>query len=1021
MNYSKTLSKKYQLVVLLTILISLCMAFSLYGQEFQQSNNMRKSLDFMFEHLDRNSVPTGLLRDFAVEYEDLDLFSGEVALENDNIGNLVRYANLLKTIRSSALHEDPIKDFETFLKRTKITDKRGELNLSIMVYKYARIKANALTDGLIRYENGQVYNTGKDESPYQIDYAMAGCCLNPSISQTNVTFVLPSAFLLINCDIRSIEIDYGTGYRSIMADKSLSANLSNGLNKIVIRTTLKDGRILYAHTIVQVEESISQISTRAIIPYDSLVCEESVTIKGRSYRGISTSAEISIDFAPGRNTLRKPFIIVEGFDPRTSEENPQGEWSFESPHIKRMSQIVRLNRYYDYDIVYVDWVNSEDYIQANAYALIDVIEWVNSRKVAAGSVEPNVIIGHSMGGVIARYALKTMENQGLKHKVSTYISYDAPHLGAHVPVGVLYSFHGIMSFLEGHNVIDFLLATLANADELIKKGKSIAYSTAAQQMLVYSIDPTGAFNNQEHIDWQNELKSLGFPKGDLGTSFQMLAVSNGDYNHAIVPAHYLNTDFTGGENFLSALLPGLACTVIGVGLNDIVAGLLATLPGRNSVSGIFNTYPARKTGDLVTQIRIKYKKSFLWIIPISKELFSYDRYFPGRYFFDTYPSSSYEIKSRSEYGGWPKKFPFVFDYGYDLKANNIPFVPVSSALAFGDGINIIPNNFTKRPQGNDSPFGENYFTHDTTYSHVSFTDDGLNWVIERLFVTIVGPKVGTTGAKYSLSNTYGSVNWSTSNPSIATINSSGILTVKEKGIITLTAKYGNQTYSQIIMVGMPRFVLVASHEPGCYEINAECIDTQFKDYLSSLNEVIKYSWGVKYPNKEIQWIETDAPNLKVQLQGQDEKVIVFLEVIDALGNKSELQHIEINSQDVYVAENQNLLIDSQGVLYKENKKKYSYNSARLYLTYRANIPDKYKGREWMATTAMVLRPFSVPSAIDARDGGPLIKNILLPAELEYIKSNSVDGEVYTFILVLLNFNRKAIQFVPVNFTYKTTI
>ena len=30
-----------------------------------------------------------------------------------------------------------------------------------MLFEYARIKSNALTDGLIRYENGKVYNTSK--------------------------------------------------------------------------------------------------------------------------------------------------------------------------------------------------------------------------------------------------------------------------------------------------------------------------------------------------------------------------------------------------------------------------------------------------------------------------------------------------------------------------------------------------------------------------------------------------------------------------------------------------------------------------------------------------------------------------------------------------------------------------------------------------------------------------------------------------------------------------------------------
>ena len=250
---------------------------------------------------------------------------------------------------------------------------------------------------------------------------------------------------------------------------------------------------------------------------------------------------------------------------------------------------------------------------------------------------------------------------------------------------------------------------------------------------------------------------------------------------------------------------------------------------------------------------------------------------------------------------------------------------------------------------------------------------------------------------------------------------SGKVPLEENNIGTLTAQHGGQSYSQMIMVGMPRFILVASHEPGGYKINAECIDTQFKDYLSNLNGVLKYNWGVKYPNREIRWLEADVPSLKIDLRGQNEKVVVFLEVIDALGNKSALQHIEINSQDVYVAENQNLYINAQGVLYKENKTKYLYNSARLYISYRANIPDKYKEREWMTTTAMVLKPFSVTSVIDARSGGPLIKNILPVEELDYIKNNSADNQVYRYTLILLNYKSRAIQFVPVTFTYVTNI
>ena len=46
---------------------------------------------------------------------------------------------------------------------------------------------------------------------------------------------------------------------------------------------------------------------------------------------------------------------------------------------------------------------------------------------------PTLLVGHSMGGLVARYALKTMENKSEKHNVGTYVSYDSPHLGANVP------------------------------------------------------------------------------------------------------------------------------------------------------------------------------------------------------------------------------------------------------------------------------------------------------------------------------------------------------------------------------------------------------------------------------------------------------------------------------------------------------------------------------------------------------------------------------------------------------------
>lgn len=66
-------------------------------------------------------------------------------------------------------------------------------------------------------------------------------------------------------------------------------------------------------------QPLQQTRASIISINDSLVCHYSTIIQGESYRGISTSAEIFISYAPGRSSLRKPLLIVEGFDPRIDE------------------------------------------------------------------------------------------------------------------------------------------------------------------------------------------------------------------------------------------------------------------------------------------------------------------------------------------------------------------------------------------------------------------------------------------------------------------------------------------------------------------------------------------------------------------------------------------------------------------------------------------------------------------------------------------------------------------------------
>ena len=247
---------------------------------------------------------------------------------------------------------------------------------------------------------------------------------------------------MTNIHLSKLEINIGNGFQEIGGNKKVKANLQQGRNEIIIKATLDNGQSLLSHMFITKLERKPDGLTRTSeysLPLNPL--SDKKVIDGDDYRGISTKAEVSWSLAASHKTIEKPFIIVEGFDPRIPKTS-KGFWSFDSV-IATKPFFEKLRKKYGYDLVYVDWNNSGEYIQANAYTLISVIKWINEQKAISNSKEKNIIIGHSMGGLIIRYALKTMEDRNIKHQTQTYISYDAPHLGAYVPLGVLYGYKAI--------------------------------------------------------------------------------------------------------------------------------------------------------------------------------------------------------------------------------------------------------------------------------------------------------------------------------------------------------------------------------------------------------------------------------------------------------------------------------------------------------------------------------------------------------------------------------------------------
>lgn len=1013
------LRKSFRLISLLILLLFL------FGSVFAQNYKagVREELDRMFSQLDRSSVPTGLLRDYAIEYEDLDYFSGLSTLDDTNLLTSLRYGDFLSTIQSSCINKnDSEKLGQKF--RGLLKEENGT-HLSIALYKYSRIRADALTSNLIKYENGRVYNRA-GINPYQEEVAFAACVQNSNIATSSVVIEFSEEFLFSNCDIDKIEISYKGRSYEIVHGAKISLNLDQGENKITVTVKANGGQSYRSHFCLY-HSRIENQQMRSLA-FDPLRHpDEHFLVTGDSYNGITTKADVYIKYAGENNTLKRPLIVVEGFDPRLPT-NPEGFWNYFMLN-RSLLEFASLN---GFDIVYVDWVQPEEYIQANALTLQKVIERINQRK--SKSEHGNIILAHSMGGLVSRYALKTMENRGIKHQVDKYISYDVPHLGAHIPIGVLYGFHGIQKFIESRGLAGEMALSFGGFSDLLVLGKKLAYSTSAQQMLINYVDPAGNFNNQEHLTWQKELEHLGFPNGDPGRPIQLLAIANGSYNEFTLPKWYLHTNFEAGTSVLPAVytlaycinprLAGAAVGVVSLALNDILSGLLTILPGRSSIQGHCDFFPAKSPGALVTDIEMTYKNKFLWMLPITRTLFSFSRYSPISLSFEKFPGSTYSLSRDSKSrplvamhndGG----FGPIYDYEYDIEVySKISFIPTSSALAVGSGINMNQEQFYVQPKGAQSPFGENYYIHRFSDSHVYFTEPGIGWICSQLKASITGPELGYTGAQYTVSGSnIHAVSWRTSNPIVATINRQGVLSVKGEGEVSITAICNGVSYTKRIIVGIPRCVLVCTHSPGGYKITASTINEKYSDNLHRLSGYIKYKWGIKKSQSSVVWRETTSPQLTLRTDPDDNQIVILLEISDIYGNKLPMVHSKIQHRSLYYTSYPHLFFSSTDELFEENMEPYTFDIAYINLIEREDLPPQYQSSDWIPFTAMILSPSGRRFEVELENNEIAVRNILNREERMWIHSHAKASQNLIYMIELQNLDKKFIQYLPIRFTY----
>lgn len=348
---------------------------------------------------------------------------------------------------------------------------------------------------------------------------------------------------------------------------------------------------------------------------------------GSPYNGNTIgTADVYIRYAPGHNgKLLKPLIFVDGFDvdPTTyaidgavmrhgasgwdvfmlgnddSAPNPfDPDPSVYRHYPAAMNDFLQNG----YDVVFIDFADGTDYIQKNGLLLAELIQRINARKTQHAeegeTVCDNAVVGASMGGQIAKWALSYMEEQGIPHQTHTYVSFDSPQRGANIPLSIQsFAFLLHRSGMDESNFWGRLNSPAAREMLIASFGAGI--ESGQLQIELEEVELcAGIFDPQPlnlqygnsallRQSFQDEMTALGYPQ-----QTRNVAISCGARTGE-------QLDFEAGETYLWArrqeVPPGIACGGI---FGDVFWADCAALNG-NAMAICYPSPAVRPAGAVV--------------------------------------------------------------------------------------------------------------------------------------------------------------------------------------------------------------------------------------------------------------------------------------------------------------------------------------------------------------------------------------------------------------------------------------
>lgn len=660
---------------------------------FNSAQNLQP--DF-FNSLDKSQITSGILYDRVYPIADLTSEKKFVT------GNIMAQA-LSELSRADYLKRFP--DYNNIKEIKKQAYLNNQVPLSIVVSEIQKINTSAFDEGYITVNTeGDLHlNQPLQEHHFDNFKVHLAAPLVEDYKGLNVNFSFPEnlIFNTTEFEIQNIQVDFNNnGFENIIPNQSKIVHFnSEGDKPITFKITLENNEEFLLYSSINITKSAADYNARnagVIQPIESTIPYQGFG-ESQAYTGIG-EFQIFVDNVDG--ILDKPIIIIDGFDPGDTRD------------ITAVYQLMDFNngtenladeaRDLGYDVVILNFPvytrngseiidGGADFIQRNAFILVELINEINAQKVGD---EELVIIGPSMGGLISRYALTYMEQNSLEHDTRLWLSFDAPHLGANVPIG----FQHLLNYIAFGPVGDVAFQDLVNG---------LLRNPAASQMLLDHLDghllpgdpvefdptivlPTGAPNFR--TDFQNELDALGYPQ-----ETRNIAISNGS---------------------------GSSETTGTPGMNVIDWTFYPDGPTGNTraLIELYFTPPASQT------IRVSRIRSqiliVVWITVDESEAFAMSPATSAG--LDSAPGGQFDIAGLAAGAG---NNPILIEFLDNLNIDAFDFIPTLSSLAI-----TTTNDWYTPVNESDINVFDAFYIPDSNEQHITLTQENVDFARDEIFL-----------------------------------------------------------------------------------------------------------------------------------------------------------------------------------------------------------------------------------------------------------------------------------------------